>query len=159
MRWQLGFGSNRCCRRRHLRRSHASSHRSVGHGVDPNLNSSIGLRAEALAPHLTDRHTVVLMPGTLGSLEWAELLRKRGVTGVTLAEVDTAPYVCRKTAPDEATIWGLVTGLGLGVLMKLAPKRPSPGNDSMPRCGASMVRKARWLVVPSEDPYLYQVRG
>jgi len=56
------------------------------------------------------------MPGTLGSLEWSRILREKGVTGVTLAEVDTAPYVCRKTGPDSAIIWGEVTGLGLGVL-------------------------------------------
>ena len=72
--------------------------------------------AEVCAPHLGPEHTVVLMPGTLGALEWAGILREAGVTGVTLAEVDTAPYVCRKTAPDTATIWGVVTGLGLGVL-------------------------------------------
>jgi opine dehydrogenase len=72
--------------------------------------------AEALAPVLTSGKTVVLMPGTLGSLEWARILRERGVEGVTLAEVDTAPYVCRKTGPAEATIWGEVSGLGLGVL-------------------------------------------
>lgn len=71
--------------------------------------------AEAMAPHLSDHHTVVLMPGTLGSLEWAEVLRHHGAQGVTMAEVDTAPYVCRKTAPAEATIWGIVSGLGLGV--------------------------------------------
>jgi opine dehydrogenase len=70
---------------------------------------------EACAPHLSG-HTVVLVPGNLGTLEWARVLRERGVEGVTLAEVDTAPYVCRKTAPDTATIWGVVTGLGLGVL-------------------------------------------
>ena len=57
------------------------------------------------------------MPGTLGTLEWACLLRQAGKEGmITLAEVDTAPYVCRKTAPDTATIWGVVTGPGLGVL-------------------------------------------
>jgi opine dehydrogenase len=72
--------------------------------------------AEICAPHLRSGQTVVLMPGTLGSLEWAHILRRAGTTGVTLAEVDTAPYVCRKTAPDTATIWGVVTGLGLGVL-------------------------------------------
>lgn len=71
--------------------------------------------AEACIPHLEARHTVVLMPGTLGSLEWAALLRAAGKKA-TLAEVDTAPYVCRKTAADEATIWGVVSGLGLGVL-------------------------------------------
>ncbi|MCZ6632797.1 MAG: NAD/NADP octopine/nopaline dehydrogenase family protein [bacterium] len=72
--------------------------------------------AEVCAPHLKPDHTVVLMPGTLGSLEWASLLRQQAIEGVTLAEVDTAPYVCRKTAPDTATIWGTVSALGLGVL-------------------------------------------
>ena len=72
--------------------------------------------AEVCAPHLQADQTVVLMPGTLGSLEWARILRDSGTKGVTLGEVDTAPYVCRKTAPDTATIWGVVTGLGLGVL-------------------------------------------
>jgi opine dehydrogenase len=72
--------------------------------------------ALACAPHLRSDHTVVLMPGTLGTLEWATLLREQNINEVTLAEVDTAPYVCRKTAPDSATIWGTVTGLGLGVL-------------------------------------------
>jgi opine dehydrogenase len=72
--------------------------------------------AEVCAPHLKPEQTVVLMPGTLGTLEWARILRERGVEGVTLAEVDTAPYVCRRTAPDTATIWGVVSGLGLGVL-------------------------------------------
>ena len=73
--------------------------------------------AEVCIPHLRPGHTVVLMPGTLGTLEWACLLRQAGKEGmITLAEVDTAPYVCRKTAPDTATIWGVVTGPGLGVL-------------------------------------------
>jgi opine dehydrogenase len=58
---------------------------------------------------------VVLIPGTLGSLEWAAMLAEAGKKA-TLAEVDTAPYVCRKTAPDEATIWGVVSGLGVGAL-------------------------------------------
>ena len=63
--------------------------------------------ALACAPHLRPEHTVVLMPGTLGTLEWATLLRDQGVADIALAEVDTAPYVCRKTAPDTATIWAL----------------------------------------------------
>ena len=70
--------------------------------------------AIACAPHLRPEHTVVLMPGTLGTLEWATLLRGQGAADIALAEVDTAPYVCRKTAPDTATIWGDRDGLGLG---------------------------------------------
>lgn len=72
--------------------------------------------AEVCAPHLRQGQTVVAIPGTFGALEWAKVLRDAGTTGVTLAEVDTAPYVCRKTSPDTATIWGIVTSLGMGVL-------------------------------------------
>jgi opine dehydrogenase len=73
--------------------------------------------AEACAPHLRPGQTVVLLPGTLGSLEFARILRERGApAGVILAETDTAPYVCRKVAPAAAHIWGAVTRLGLGVL-------------------------------------------
>lgn len=79
--------------------------------------------AEACAPHLRGGQTVVLMPGTLGSLEWSKILAERSVTGVTLAEVDTAPYVCRKTSPDAATIWGVVPHLGLGVLPAKATEK------------------------------------
>lgn len=72
--------------------------------------------AEACAPHLHNGQVVVLMPGTLGSLEFARILREAGVgDGVTIAEVDTAPYVCRKMSPTSAHIWGVVDGLGLGV--------------------------------------------
>jgi opine dehydrogenase len=63
----------------------------------------------------------VLMPGTLGSLEFARVVRERrgdalfeGDRPLVLAETDTAPYVCRKTGPASAHIWGVVTGLGVG---------------------------------------------
>ena len=73
--------------------------------------------AEACAPHLRSGQVVVLMPGTLGSLEFASILEKRGAArGVILAETDTAPYVCRKMSPTSAHIWGVVEGLGMGVL-------------------------------------------
>jgi opine dehydrogenase len=72
--------------------------------------------AEFVAPHLRDGHIVVLTPGTLGALEFAHIVREQGNDSeILFAETDTAPYVCRKTAPDTATIWGVVSGLGLGV--------------------------------------------
>jgi opine dehydrogenase len=72
--------------------------------------------AEFVAPYLRDGHTVVLMPGTLGALEFAQIVRAQGnQSEIRFAETDTAPYVCRKTSPDRATIWGVVGGLGLGV--------------------------------------------
>jgi len=73
--------------------------------------------AEACAPHLRDGQIVVLMPGTLGSLQFARVLKDHGVTAdVTIAETDTAPYVCRKMSPTSAHIWGVVNGMGMGVL-------------------------------------------
>lgn len=78
--------------------------------------------AEACAPHASEGQVIVLMPGTLGSLEFARILRERGAPRtVTVAETDTAPYVCRKVAPAAAHIWGIVNGLGVGVL---------PGRDA-----------------------------
>jgi opine dehydrogenase len=72
--------------------------------------------AEACAPHLRPSHDIVLMPGTLGSLEFVRILREKGSPrGVVVAETDTAPYVCRKVTPTAAHIWGVVSGLGLGV--------------------------------------------
>ena len=79
--------------------------------------------AEVFSPLLLPGQTVVLMPGTLGSLEWAKILRESGRQGIILAEVDTAPYVCRRTAPDTATIWGTVSSLGLGVLPSTESER------------------------------------
>jgi len=79
--------------------------------------------ATACAPHLHAGHTIVLMPGNLGSLEWARIIREQGVSGVTMGEVETAPYVCRKTSPDTATIWGVVSSLSLGVLPSTETQR------------------------------------
>lgn len=70
---------------------------------------------EQLLPHLKPGHTLALLPGNLGALAVAHTLREAGKDGVIVAESDTAPYVCRKSAPDRAVIWGTVTGLGIGV--------------------------------------------
>lgn len=68
-----------------------------------------------LAPHLRPGHVWALLPGNLGSLAVAQALDGYGVRGVILAESDTAPYVCRKSGPDQAVIWGTVGRLGIGV--------------------------------------------
>lgn len=93
--------------------------------------------AEQLLPHLQPHHLLALLPGNLGSLAFARRLAERGATpgagGPTLAESDTAPYVCRKLGPDHAHIWGVVPAMGLGVfpaaatdsaLARLAPLFP-----------------------------------
>ncbi len=83
--------------------------------------------AEACRPHLREDHVLVLLPGTLGTLEVASILGldQAGHSEVTLAETDTAPYVCRKVAPDAAHIWGVVASLGVGVLPSSDSRRVS----------------------------------
>ena len=83
--------------------------------------------AEALAPHLRDDQTLTLMPGTLGALEVARILREAGAPPIPVAETDTAPYVCRKTGPAEATIWGVVPHMGLGAFPASATGRVHAG--------------------------------
>src|ERR687890_122528 len=70
---------------------------------------------EQILPHLKPGHLLALLPGNLGALAVAGALREAGIEGVIVAESDTAPYVCRKSGPDRAVIWGTVTGLGIGV--------------------------------------------
>ncbi|MGI8423851.1 MAG: 2-dehydropantoate 2-reductase N-terminal domain-containing protein, partial [Chloroflexota bacterium] len=76
--------------------------------------------ADALLPHLRSEHLLALLPGNLGSLAFAHTLnssKSRSGKGPLLAESDTAPYVCRKTAPDAANIWGVVPAVGIGVFL------------------------------------------
>jgi opine dehydrogenase len=70
---------------------------------------------EHLLPHLKPGHILAWLPGNLGALATAKALREAGASGVIVAESDTAPYVCRKSGPDRAVIWGTVSGLGIGV--------------------------------------------
>lgn len=70
---------------------------------------------QQLLPHLKPGHILALLPGNFGALAFATALREAGIEGVIVAESDTAPYVCRKSAPDRAVIWGTVSGLGIGV--------------------------------------------
>jgi opine dehydrogenase len=83
--------------------------------------------AEACAAHLRPGQVVVITPGTLGSLEFARIVRERGgPREVVVAETDTAPYVCRKVAPTAAHIWGVVSGLGVGVFPAVHTDRVLP---------------------------------
>ena len=71
--------------------------------------------AKKCAPYLKSNQIIILMPGTLGSLEWAKILFENNVHNISIGETDTSPYVCRKTNDNEATIFGTVPHLGLGV--------------------------------------------
>jgi len=56
--------------------------------------------ATRLAPHLTERHVVLLTPGTLGSYVMARVVAKAGGRlPWAFAETGTLPYLARKTGP------------------------------------------------------------
>lgn len=72
--------------------------------------------AELLAPRLRDGHNVVLMPGSLGSLEFAEVLRHRGRNvDVTVSEMAALPYATRITGPAQVSVFGRRRYLAMGV--------------------------------------------
>ena len=72
--------------------------------------------AAMLAPLLTDGTHVLLMPGSLGSLELVHELRVRGVTAdVTVSEVAALPYATRITGPAEVTVHGRRARVEIGV--------------------------------------------
>jgi opine dehydrogenase len=61
--------------------------------------------AELSAPHLEENQTVILFPGSGGSLQFAKTLRDRGVTKkVYLAETVTLPYACRLQGPAHINV-------------------------------------------------------
>ena len=73
--------------------------------------------ADLLAPHLRDGHHVVLIPGTLGSLEFVTRVRAKGCTAnVTVSEMDTLPYATRIDGPASVHVYHSLPTFGVGVL-------------------------------------------
>ena len=70
---------------------------------------------EQLLPHLRPGHLLALLPGNLGAIEFASALRDAGKIGITPCRIRHRSYVCRKTGPASAVIWGVVSRLGVGV--------------------------------------------
>jgi len=61
--------------------------------------------AELCAPHLEAGQSVILFPGSGGTLQFARTLRDRGVEHkLYLAETVTLPYTCRLRGPAQVTI-------------------------------------------------------
>jgi opine dehydrogenase len=61
--------------------------------------------ANALAPHLADGQVVFLLPGTFGSVLFAQAARKAGgKAGVAFAETGTLPWLARKHGPHEVQL-------------------------------------------------------
>lgn len=72
--------------------------------------------ATRLAPHLTERHVVLLTPGTLGSFVMARTVAKAG-TRMPLAFVETGtlPYLARATGPAAVSAPVRAANLPVGV--------------------------------------------
>lgn len=96
--------------------------------------------AAMLGPLLDDGMTVVLMPGSLGSLDFAHSLREQGVAaGTAVAEIAALPYATRITGPTEVTVHGRRSIVSAGVFPsnrtdEVAPILADlyPGIDVMP---------------------------
>ena len=72
--------------------------------------------ARRLAPHVTDRHTVLLTPGTFGSFVLARELARAGATlPQAVAETGTLPYLTRKTGPAVVVAPVRAANLPIGV--------------------------------------------
>lgn len=68
--------------------------------------------AEVCAPHLEDGQMVVLTPGNLGSIVFANVLREKGIReDITIAETATLPYGARLTAPAQVKVSVLISPL------------------------------------------------
>ena len=90
--------------------------------------------AQALAPVLRDGMNVVLMPGSLGSLEFVETLRARGaLPDLTVSEIAALPYATRITGPTEVHVFGRRRYVSVGVFPATAADRALPAlNDLYP---------------------------
>ncbi|NOY07738.1 MAG: dehydrogenase [Spirochaetes bacterium] len=62
----------------------------------------INTYGELLAPHLKEGQLVVIMPGTLGSLEFRNILKKKGnKENIVLAEIGGLPFATRLIEPGK----------------------------------------------------------
>ncbi|MFC1803075.1 NAD/NADP octopine/nopaline dehydrogenase family protein [Thermoproteota archaeon] len=58
--------------------------------------------AESVAPHLQDGQTIVITPGSAGSLIFYDTIKKYGKEkGLTVAETEVPPFSCRVFAPAK----------------------------------------------------------
>jgi len=72
--------------------------------------------AELVQPHLQDGQHIVLMPGTLGSLEFqATLIRSGCEARITISELDALPYATRITGPASVHAYHTLPVVGVGV--------------------------------------------
>jgi opine dehydrogenase len=138
-----------------------------------------GTIAEAMAPHVTSRQTVILNPGaTGGALEVRNALRGHGASAqVVVAETDTLLYACRSPRPGEVIVYGVKEQVGIATLpASEAPRVTAPLNTIFPQFQAvssvlitslcnpnAMVHPAPTLLnagrIESKSPFEYYSEG
>jgi opine dehydrogenase len=90
--------------------------------------------AKLLAPVIRDGHNIVLMPGSIGSLEFAEELRRQCVNkDITISELAALPYATRIIDDDTVKVFGRRAKLSMGVFPAVKSDRVMPiMNDLYP---------------------------
>lgn len=72
---------------------------------------------DAISANLLPKHVLAFLPGNSGTLAASHRFRgAKKSPAPLLIESDTAPYVCRKLAPDHVHIFGVVPAMGVGAL-------------------------------------------
>jgi opine dehydrogenase len=83
--------------------------------------------AELLHPYLQDGQHVVLIPGTVGSLEFVTTLKQAGCTAeITVSEMDTLPYATRITGPTSVYAYHALPVFGVGVFPSVKTNKVVP---------------------------------
>lgn len=83
--------------------------------------------AVMLAPLMRDGMNLVLMPGSLGSLDVTEYWRTHGMDAdVTVSEIAALPYATRITGPDSVHVFGRRRLVSIGVFPAAKADRVMP---------------------------------
>lgn len=81
--------------------------------------------ARLLGPVIADGQHIVLIPGTLGSLEFVEELRRQGVNrSITVSELDTLPYATRIVGSNNVHAYHRLTEFSMGVFPSVKSSEP-----------------------------------
>ena len=88
--------------------------------------------AKTLAPVLQDGMNVALMPGSMGSLEFVEYLRREGYEpDITVSEFAALPYATRIAGPNTVRIFGQRKYVSIGVFPSDEVDRVAPIADDL----------------------------
>lgn len=111
--------------------------------------------AERLAPLLSDGMNVALMPGSLGSLEFVEVLRDLGVDAdITVTEFAALPYATRIETPTAVRVFGRRRVVAAGVFPSVEAQRVAPIlSDLYP--GIEMLRDVLEAGLNNPNPTLH----